>query len=75
VRVVCEAVEKPVNVLAHPGLSLKELVEAGAQRVSVGGALTWVAIEAMVGAAQKMRDEGDFSSLGASVRIKEWLGD
>src|SRR5881409_3651690 len=40
VRTVCEAVGRPVNVLAHRGLVLAEVFEAGAQRVSVGGALT-----------------------------------
>lgn len=74
IRAVCEATTKPVNVLAHAGLSLREIVEAGAQRVSVGGALTWVAIAAMAAAAQKMRDDGDFSLLDAPVQIKEWLG-
>ena len=32
VRTVCEAVSKPVNVLAHPKLTMSEVVEAGAQR-------------------------------------------
>jgi len=36
IRAVCEAVSKPVNVLALPGLSLAEIVDAGARRVSVG---------------------------------------
>lgn len=31
--------------------------------MSVGGALTWVAVKAMAAAATAMRDEGDFSSL------------
>ena len=39
---------EPVNVLARPGLTVAEIVEAGAQRISVGGALTWVAVGAMV---------------------------
>ena len=34
----------PVNVLALPELSLAEIVEAGARRISVGGGLTWVAV-------------------------------
>src|SRR5215210_6275422 len=34
VRAVCGAVERPVNVLAHRGLSMPEIVEAGGQRVS-----------------------------------------
>jgi 2-methylisocitrate lyase-like PEP mutase family enzyme len=63
IRAVCEAVSKPVNVLAHRGLTMDAIVEAGARRVSVGGALTWVAINAMASAAEAMRDRGDFSSL------------
>jgi len=74
IRTVCEAVSKPVNVLAHRGLSMDEIVDAGARRVSVGGALTWVAIMAMAEAAAKIRDEGDFSSLERPAQIQEWLG-
>jgi len=66
VRAVCEAVSKPVNVLAHPGLSMAAVVEAGARRVSVGSSLAWVAVEAMATAAERMRDEGDFSGLRIS---------
>ena len=73
IRAVCEAVSKPVNVLARPGLSLREIVEAGGRRVSVGGALTWAAVEAFAAAAVQIREEGDFSSLGASSRITDWL--
>ena len=61
IRAVCDAVSKPVNVLAHRGLSLSEIVEAGGQRISVGGALTWVAVGALVDAAEQIRDHGDFS--------------
>ncbi len=66
IETVCRAVSKPVNVLARPGLSLSEVVEAGAQRVSVGSGLTWVAIAAMTDAAKAIRDTGDFSSLVAT---------
>ena len=66
IRAVCDATSKPVNVLARPNLTMREIVEAGAQRVSVGGALTWAAVAAMVTAAERMRDDGDFSSLSAS---------
>jgi 2-methylisocitrate lyase-like PEP mutase family enzyme len=44
IRTVCDAVSKPVNVLARPNLSFGEMTAAGAQRVSVGGALAWVAV-------------------------------
>jgi 2-methylisocitrate lyase-like PEP mutase family enzyme len=74
IRAVCRAVSKPVNVLAHRGLSMDEIAGAGARRVSVGGALTWVAVNAMAAAAGKMLDEGDFSSLESPTQIKEWLG-
>jgi 2-methylisocitrate lyase-like PEP mutase family enzyme len=73
VRAVCEATAKPVNVLARPGLTMRELAEAGARRVSVGGSLTWVAVAAMAAAAEQMRDDGDFSALRVSVPIEDWL--
>jgi 2-methylisocitrate lyase-like PEP mutase family enzyme len=72
IRAACEAVSKPVNVLARRNLSMAEIVNAGAQRISVGGALTWTAVNA-VAAATEIRDHGDFSSLGDSSRLEEWL--
>ena len=74
IKAVCEATTKPVNVLAHKGLSMSGIVDAGAKRVSVGGALSLVAAGAMATAAEKIRDEGDFSVLDAPVQIKDWLG-
>jgi 2-methylisocitrate lyase-like PEP mutase family enzyme len=73
IRAVCEAVSRPVNVLAVPALSLAEIVEAGAQRMSVGGALTWVAVDALAAAAIEIRDRGDFSSLRGSTPLSDWL--
>lgn len=73
IRAVCEAVSKPVNVLARPALTMAQIVEAGAQRVSVGGALTWVAVGALISAAEEMRDHGDFSALGSGAQIENWL--
>jgi 2-methylisocitrate lyase-like PEP mutase family enzyme len=73
IREVCRAVSKPVNVLAVPDLSFADMVEAGAQRVSVGGGLTWVAVGAFAAAAVEIRDVGDFSSLAARLPLSEWL--
>ena len=73
IRAVCDAVSKPVNVLAFSNLSFAEIAEAGAQRVSVGGALTWVAVKAAADAAEAMR-QGDFSVLAARVPLADWLG-
>jgi 2-methylisocitrate lyase-like PEP mutase family enzyme len=73
IRAVCEAVSKPVNVLARANLTLDEMTGAGAQRISVGGALTWVALAGLVSAAERIRDTGDFSALAEGVKIGEWL--
>ena len=73
IRAICNAVSKPVNVLGHRGFTLSEITEAGAQRISVGGAFTWAAVDAMVAAAEKIRDGGDFSGLTAPAQLKEWL--
>ena len=73
IRAVVDATGKPVNVLAHAGLSLPEIVEAGGTRISVGGALTWVAMKAMADAAVHIRDTGDLSPLAARLPLKEWF--
>ena len=73
IRTVCEAVTRPVNVLSVPGLSMAEIVEAGAQRVSVGGALTWVAVNAFADAARSIREHGDFSTLVGSPPLRDWF--
>jgi 2-methylisocitrate lyase-like PEP mutase family enzyme len=73
IRAVCGAVGKPVNVLARPEMTMAEIAGAGARRVSVGGSLTWTAIEAMAGAAERIRDDGDFSGLSAPGRVRAWL--
>lgn len=75
IRIVCASVSRPVNVLARPDLSFAELAEAGVQRVSVGGALTWVATGAMVGAAKAIRDRGDFSALSVRLPLDDWFKD
>jgi 2-methylisocitrate lyase-like PEP mutase family enzyme len=73
IRAVSEATSKPINVLAHPGLTMSEIADAGAQRISVGGALAWVAVGSFAAAAEQLRDRGDFSSLNVRVRLQEWL--
>jgi 2-methylisocitrate lyase-like PEP mutase family enzyme len=73
IRIVCDAVSKPVNVLALPALTLGEIFGAGAQRVSVGGGLAWVAAKAMADAAAAIRDRGDLSPLAARVPLDAWF--
>jgi 2-methylisocitrate lyase-like PEP mutase family enzyme len=73
IRAVCGAVGRPVNVLALGNLTLAEIVEAGAQRISVGGGLAWVAVRALADAAQAIREDGDVSALGVRLPLREWL--
>jgi 2-methylisocitrate lyase-like PEP mutase family enzyme len=73
IRAISEATGKPLNVLARSGLTMSEMTEAGAQRISVGSRLAWVAVAAMVSAAEAIRDSGDFSQLAVRVHPDEWL--
>lgn len=75
IRAVCAAVSRPVNVLARPDLRFGDIVQAGAQRVSVGGALTWAAAAGAAHAAERMLKDGDFSGLVPGTRVGDWLPD
>jgi 2-methylisocitrate lyase-like PEP mutase family enzyme len=69
---VCAEVSKPVNVLALRGMSMSEITGAGAQRVSLGGGLTWIAVNAMVRAARSIL-AGDLSVLETSPPLGDWF--
>lgn len=73
IRAVCSAVSRPVNVLGFPGFTIGEIFEAGAQRVSVGGGLTWVAVAAMADAVTTLLATGDFSPLEVEVPLDRWF--
>jgi len=73
IRAVADAVSKPLNVLALRRFTMDDIVDAGAQRVSVGGALTFVGMAAVAAAAETIRDTGDFSVLEARVPLHDWL--
>jgi len=62
VRTVTAAVSKPVNVLAVflKGVTVAQLSEAGAKRISVGGALARAVVAALLRAGTEMRDQGSF---------------
>lgn len=67
VRAVCASVSKPVNILVIGPLAkhtVADFAEAGAARLSVGGALAWAAYAALAG-AQEMLSEGRFDALNA----------
>ncbi|HZR54152.1 MAG TPA: isocitrate lyase/phosphoenolpyruvate mutase family protein [Streptosporangiaceae bacterium] len=61
IRLVLSEVDRPVNVLAMPGVPpVPELAVAGVARVSVGGAFAFTAIGALVNAATELRDQGTY---------------
>jgi len=61
IRVVAQALGKPVNVLGSffPDHSVAELGRAGATRVSIGGGLARLSASVTIKAAQALRDGGD----------------
>ncbi|GAA3802057.1 isocitrate lyase/phosphoenolpyruvate mutase family protein [Nocardioides panacisoli] len=55
VGTVCAEVDRPVNVLLlQGGPTPAEIADAGAARISVGGAWTWVAYSGLVDAAREL---------------------
>lgn len=74
IAAVTAAVSRPVNVLARPSLSVREIAEAGARRISVGGSLAWAATEALADAAKRMLTDGDLSGLRGGAQVDDWLG-
>lgn len=63
VELVVNAVGKPVNVLAPlvKGATVAQLAEAGAKRLSIGGALAFTAVSPILQAASEMLEQGSFA--------------
>jgi 2-methylisocitrate lyase-like PEP mutase family enzyme len=71
IRQLVTAVDRPVNVLAMPGAPpVNELAAVGVSRVSVGGALAFAALGALVDAATELRDKGTYGYLASSAAGK-----
>lgn len=78
VRQVCAAVSRPVNVLAPliPGVSLTEFAEAGAKRVSIGGALALASLTPVLSAGREMLEQGTFGwvqDLSKAAEARKYL--
>jgi len=70
IRLVCQSLQKPVNVvmgLQGTNYSVAELSAAGVRRVSVGGSLARAALGALMRAAQEIRDHGTFTYAADAV--------
>jgi 2-methylisocitrate lyase-like PEP mutase family enzyme len=74
IRTVASSVGKPLNVVmsaADPSLTAAQLAEAGVKRISVGGALSRLALAAFIRGAREMRDAGGFTWVRDSVPSRE----
>ena len=73
VRTVADAVEKPLNVLAPflPDASVETMAQAGAKRISVGGALGWMAVTPLLRAGREMLESGTFAWTSEMTSSKE----
>src|SRR5207253_10456722 len=72
-RAVVSSVGKPVNVVmgfADPAITLEQLGEIGVRRVSIGGALSRVALGSFMDAAREMR-AGRFGFVTRALPISE----
>jgi 2-methylisocitrate lyase-like PEP mutase family enzyme len=74
VREVVRAVNRPVNVVTgwlDPDITLAQLGEAGVKRVSVGGALSRLALATVLEAARAMQTQGSFAWMRDMMAIGE----
>ena len=74
IRAVVGAVGKPVNVVmsaADPDLTLAQLAEAGVKRISVGGALSRLALAGFLAGAREMAGRGGFTWMRDTVPTRE----
>lgn len=75
---IATEITAPINVLAPlvPGANLDELADAGAKRISIGGALNSAAVNPVLKAAKEMLNKGSFnwtSGMADSEEVKQIL--
>ena len=74
IRTVVSSVTRPLNVVmsaADPAITADQLAEAGVKRISVGGALSRLALAAFLKGAREMKDRGGFTWVRDTVPSKE----
>jgi 2-methylisocitrate lyase-like PEP mutase family enzyme len=74
VRQVVSSVTRPVNVVTgwlNPDITLAELSEAGAKRISVGGALSRLGLSILIKAGKAMQERGSFSWMREMIGTSE----
>jgi len=74
IQTVVSSVSKPVNVVmsaADPDLTVAQLAGVGVKRISVGGALSRLALAAFLKGAREMAERGAFTWMRDTVSSKE----
>jgi 2-methylisocitrate lyase-like PEP mutase family enzyme len=74
IKTVVSALRKPFNLVmgfADPTLTLDQLSTAGVKRISVGGAMSRVALAAFLRCAREMKDKGSFTYVREMAPIKD----
>ena len=74
IRTVASSVGKPLNVvigMLEPGITAEQLAQAGVKRISVGGALSRLALEHFIKGAREMKEQGTFGWMAEVPPIKE----
>lgn len=73
-KLVASSVSKPINVVmsaADPALTAAEMEEVGVRRISVGGALSRLALAAFMKGAREMKDRGGFTWVRETMPTKD----
>jgi len=74
VRTVVTSVSKPVNVVmgwVAKGTTVQDLEDLGVRRISIGGALSRVALGAFMKAARDLKDNGSFAWMADAMPTKQ----
>ncbi len=74
IRIVCQSVSKPVNVivgLKNASFSVSQLASLGVKRISVGSALTRAALGAFLSASKEIKEHGTFTFAESALPYAE----
>ena len=74
IRAVVGSVGKPINVvmsMADPSITAEQLADAGVKRISVGGALSRLALGAFMEGAREMAEKGSFTWVRRTIPTNE----
>jgi len=74
IRTVARSVGRPINVvmsMADPSITAQQLADAGVKRISVGGALSRLALGAFVEGAREMAEKGSFTWVRRAIATRE----